>query len=120
MKINKNSWHYRLVESVDVVSLYGRRDICSYTRAVIGTIFILFVDLMLFGMLLAILAKLFYESPVGTATALGVAILGFYLAFRIVRSVDDPKKEPGFVKQAYRSWKDKYCIRVEYVDKEET
>jgi hypothetical protein len=27
---------------------------------------------------------------------------------------DKPKKEPGFIRTAYRGWKDKFCVKVEF------
>lgn len=131
LKFSKNSWHYKLARFGDEFSERNLSDICSYTRAFLwGTfLFLLFVAFMLgiifihgeaIGYVAAMIAQGTFIEP---DTLAGICLM-LYGAFFILclityttKTVCEHKfKEDNFVVNAYHSFKDKYCVRVEVKD----
>lgn len=144
-KINRNSWHYRLLSHYDdnIQWRLSRIDFCAYARAIFGvtvlTIALALIILVLGGCVLfwmydtvRWIASVIYHlgSPTyvltdgSTATwgIVGVIVTAFAFIcscrWLINRYVDWKYnhldgKEPGFIVTAYKSVKDKFCMKVE-------
>lgn len=134
--IDKNSWHYRMMNKCNSDSLWRCHDICAYVRAVMLTIVLLafitttvggFIALTVGDTIAWIAACIslgaFVEFGIGPGIILVLTILitclvGCYQfdEWRKRRSYADP----GAVKLAYMSWKDKYCAKItfDYVQKQ--
>jgi len=138
-----DSWHGRLATFYGPLDDYRLEldgtDICTYVRAVLRggfwasllTIVACFVAAC-FGdfcawLLVGIMHTFVDINPLGGlfgatlfvvvcfALAIGAIIaVGELWAYLIRRSKKAPKSPPGFVKQAYSSWKDKYCFWLEF------
>lgn len=114
----------------NTASLWCCRDICAYVRAVIFTIAMLVFVATLIGGLIALavgdsLAWIaacislgtFVDvgvGPVMVITIVGLIALfnGFYLFDMWLR--DRTYADPGAVRLAYMSWKDKYCAKITF------
>ena len=139
LKFNSKSWHYWLATKIGSYRPWG--DFCSYVRNVLGGLFVAaMLAAIASGILLAIgmeirAAYTCWFTPVCTfgkpeqAIAMGAGILAFIAAaiFGMIQLQDykervrdeihagiRKRKEPGFVKMAYRSIKEKTCFRVEF------
>jgi hypothetical protein len=127
-------WDYNLDCATD--------DICRYRKHVLAAMFIL----TLFAAVIALIGTIFFHVVFGIVfsliygawlfTVLGEATLlvlsitgavtgGFHLvnkaivAYRHHKAGRVVREKPiGFVKQAYKSWRDKYCVPVKFVDAE--
>ena len=121
-ELKKKSWHY-WIANFGEERVYESTDICSYIRYVIkgGLLFLLVASVGIFlgGSLLFSIGNLFgwlflgYELEKVTFTTFSViilfgALIGFFLGKEAIE-----QSEPGFVRLAYRSWKDKFCAKVE-------
>ena len=134
--IDKNSWHYRLLDKLD---FYVAPDICSYTRKVLGALFLVGLmacfSLYILGALTNIaiwlvvcLQHSVWFQPEPWALGTTIAVLGFVFIIGIVlgavwiaetntkrkirrRNNNEPD---GFVTEAYKSFKDKVCYRVDF------
>lgn len=141
MDIDRNSWHYKLASFFGFHSDYYMdaycSDICSYTRKIImNTGITIVLALISFGLLyviadcLAWLAAGLIEhfvmanfwSVVFMAIVVVILVLAAILFF--VERIKDffssrPMKErqPSFVAEAYRAMKDRYCVKLEFKDK---
>lgn len=134
--IDKNSWHYKTMLKFNSYSLWRCQDICAYVRAVLITILLLgltaatiggFIALV-FGDTIAWVAACFMMGTIVDVgigpivlmllTSISVIFVGYYRVDTWMkdRSYDDP----GAVKLAYMSWKDKYCAKItfDYVQKQ--
>ena len=126
-ELKKNSWHYRLANfGSDRVCLHS--DICTYIRSVmIGAFWfaaVLAVGLFFAGCTLFAIGNLFswlflgYELAQVTISIgmiyFSVTLMFAYLYGREVVQYKIRDGEPGFVRLAYRSWKDKFCAKVEF------
>lgn len=131
LKFSKNSWHYKLARFGDEFSERNLSDICSYTRAFLwGTfLFLLFVTFMLgiifihgeaIGYVAAMIAQGTFIEPdtlAGICLILYGALFTIWFFTRAFIIVTEHKfKEDNFVVNAYHSFKDKYCVRVEVKD----
>lgn len=129
--LSNAAWHFRLANyGAKRIWVEGGSDICEYTRAVFAGSFLLLLAVIA-GALAATWVGLslfnLYEVAVGVAmlelhTALFLfmmGILGFFIG--VAMGVDwyhsrpeKPPVEPGFVKLAYRKFKNKTCVRLEF------
>lgn len=129
-ELSTNSWHYKLANFGDRRAGYDEDDICSYTRAVLaGGFWFLVTALFLIGMgsfyvfaVMNFLGWMFLGYFLEPATVL---LLGFTVALIVSvagavmyrewndNRVDEPSDaEPGFIRLAYRRFKEKTCARV--------
>lgn len=132
LTFNKNSWHL-WVANFGTKREWGTTDICSYTRSFLKGLF--FLTLTTIGVLFVVFGtgNMLYEFFTADklsefagifATIYGIILL-FILGGTCVWLYRDyfvpwmyekfPKKEtpPGFVKQAYTSFKEKTCWRID-------
>lgn len=131
LKFSKNSWHYKLARFGDEFSERDLSNICSYTRAFLWgtllfslfTVFILGIVVMhgeAIGYVAAMIAQGTFIEP---DTLAGICLMLYIAAFTLgliiyaTRTVCEHEfKEDNFVVNAYHSFKDKYCVRVEVKD----
>lgn len=131
--LKHDSWHFWLANFGErrVYASHGT-DICSYVRSVlIGTFWFLFVATIGVGLAVVALASfingigwllfgyeleeyargffIFFGSLIGMA----VLLLGSVFTKETIENKLQEAK-PGFVRLAYRSWKDKFCAKVEF------
>ena len=136
--INRKSWHYRLASYYATTCDRELTDICAYTRKVlIGAFFALLLTAIggaLAGTLGCFLAWLLswlvtgflILLPTGAipatillfAVSVGFTFAGFKWGFNKLAGLmsrgTKVAKQPGFLKLSYRSFKDKYCIKVSF------
>jgi len=143
LKFNKKSWHYKLAavagytpqsvwneETEEWVEKGG--DICSYS-VYVGKWFLLaafcimfiysviyFAIQFLFGVVFSIMYMTMLFSNAGL---FGFFIFSFFSALAIIVMIIDwttkatqktLKKPDSFISNAYRAWKDKFCVRIEF------
>jgi hypothetical protein len=140
LNFNKNSWHYRLATKVgDFDEEDG--DFCSYVRNVTLGVFLSAMMVTMISIILYAIGREFYAAytcwftPVCTfgnfekAVALTVAIAAgvVFTIFMLVWNSNRRRRireeiylgrrmapQPGFVKTAYKSIKEKTCFKVEF------
>lgn len=125
-ELKKKSWHYWLA-NFGGERVYTHTDICAYIRYVMyGTFFLMLVAAFLAtlsGATLFAIGNLFswlflgYQLHDITQVIFGI-LVGFSLMIAVMAAkahynVNVRDSEPGFVRLAYRSWKDKFCARIE-------
>jgi hypothetical protein len=134
--LDSNSWHFKLANYGEVRIWDDEpTDICEYTRAVLKGatslvalgLFFTFVAVWSGASLYNIFELLFLGSEkvypwtgffIGLCIATLIAVVyGAFKAWRENRRMDVPEPEPGFVKLAYRKFKDKTCARIEFKKK---
>ncbi len=135
LRFDYDSWHYRFTSRFTQIGYHQKPiDLCSYVRA--------FFAATLFATLLATLAtcvafalvhvvlgigfSLFYglfifsELAYGTMIFIGGCLIYAAIYFTVgwIRKRRNlalyNEKPDGFVVNAYKSWKDKFCVRVEF------
>lgn len=143
MIIKRDSWHYKLVNSL---LDYPKRDLCGYVRQVVWllTVFIALASCLILwcgATGLAVFAKLGISSAgfmilpavlTGLMTIVLLAgivcgpIFGIWYLYERRKSRKEEeeyearingtyvKPEPGFIKSAYKSFKDKTCHFIEF------
>lgn len=135
--VNKNSFHYKLncfmkttVGNVDKRQLEYRlpRDFCSYWRMTFFSALWLTLLFLLVGLLATAIISQVIIAPLTSAIVVGsgLAIVGFVIAMvylmEYLKDSTERKREhreknnipDGIVATKYKSWKQKYCPRVEY------
>lgn len=143
LTLKRNSWHRSLA---DKVGWSGRRDLCSYTSAVLlSLVLMIFAGIILLilsastGAALSWLAAVVQTGFVSQLTTdnysdlavvmgLGImfafGIVGFSIgAWHVVNGFLDfislhklIKSEPGFIVSAYYALKNKTCVRIKFED----
>ena len=132
LKIKKDSWHYKLAKFGDSHGYIPySSDICSYTKHVIWGLllgFMAFVAILAFiyciGDALAFLAVIsvygIWFEPGWPAQVILILIITvglfslFFVIYPIVDNiVNSDSNTDKFVPSAYRSFKNKFCIKVE-------
>lgn len=138
--LNKKSWHYEIAKFAGFSSSDGHDNMCDYSRSlVLGILlgsFLTFaaaaLEVALIEGFMGIAFSLYYWqmmfSDIGVigacviVLALVLTIIGclVYVAdkrrtarYERVRN-GEPAPEPGFIVHAYRGWKEKYCIPIEF------
>ena len=134
LQLNKNSWHYWLTRKYRLLSDYETHDICSYSSIVLGacllTLILFVLSCLGIFMIVAglwVLAGLLFhfsypEILNGFAIMIGVFLLTMlrirYHEWKLNRMFDEDgyriHKPDNFLKHAYQSWKQKFCIKVEF------
>ena len=125
-ELKKKSWHYFLA-NFGSERVYSHTDICAYIRYVIyGTFWFIIMGgagAFFSGCVLFSIGNLFswlflgYElekMTVGVFTMFSAFfMMGLFLVGKDTIQHKMRDGEPGFVRLAYRSWKDKFCAKVE-------
>jgi len=140
--MKKGSWHYLLASITMLGDLeYYDMDICRYTRRVLLGLLILGVAAMLlaflgfmfwnviFGVIFSLIYHQFLFTDLGILTSMIIVVVAVIINVKLfvdkvaawelardLRKMRKAKKPDGFVKVAYKSWKEKYCVRVEFSD----
>jgi hypothetical protein len=138
LTFNTNSLHYQLALLGGLSKYNDDSNICEYTRHVLfGSLFaivigliIAFIGMVLSHMLFAIGFSLVYGILIFTdpaiagfiTTSIGLFWFGMWKLTESAKehrrnAPDEPKKPDGFVKHAYKSWKEKYCVKVEFTNR---
>lgn len=128
--LNQKSWHAELASYDISRSQYGGMaptDICEYTTAILKGLFMISVlgalaviaGVFVIFLTLDIWFYLEYGLEGGIATvfataALVLTILGFTIAGVGKGAHMLSRKNDGFIGHARRSWKEKFCVRVEF------
>jgi hypothetical protein len=135
LRFSETSWHYRLARVGDE---YHRRDlsnICAYTRAVLAGVFcillallaIVIASLFVGDFLAWIAAQMIHWQLIAPAESaivvlcllsLIIAIFIIYLAADNLRNSHD-KISDSFIGASYQSFKERWCARVEIIEKDE-
>ena len=131
LKFSKNSWHYKLARFGDEFECRDLSNICSYTRAFLwGTLLFSLFTMFIFGIVVmhgeaigyiaAMIAQGTFIEPdtfAGVCLMLYCALFTIWFFTRTHIIVTEHKfKEDNFVVNAYHSFKDKYCVRIEVKD----
>lgn len=125
MKIDKKSWHYHVANTYTNFNPYYTQDICSYTRTILLGILnialiILIGSIVSYSMIIDPIFQIFlfndYNSPF---FIVGTTLWGFLLFICFMSGLHSyteyrKDKPSGFVKKAYNSWKNKFCIKLEF------
>jgi hypothetical protein len=140
-KVNRNSWHYRFQDTMEV-DPHWRTNFCSYWRGlviafvlagfttalIVACIGLAAVAASLVGSLIIAIwnhqfAFSFWGSILGGFIGLAViaACVGFWWLIKIrlnkrTESGNVSERQPGVIATKYRSWKDKVCYKVEFYD----
>jgi ABC-type multidrug transport system permease subunit len=140
LTFNKNSWHYLIASMVGYAPYeYGNgheRNICTYSKYVVGGIIVLLVMgagiagfgflffQVFFGIVFSLIYGMWLMSATGEAALIltgffgSIALLGLaWLAHKRRLERDRFHIRPdGFVKNAYKSWKEKFCLKIEFTE----
>lgn len=131
LTFNKSSLHYKLALMGGLSKYRDDTDICSYTRKVLLGMIAVFVCAVIVGalsmflshMAFAIVFSIMYGTVIITEAAiagymmLGTVLIGLLL-YKLIEYKEEhrydvkPRKPDGFMKHAYKSWKEEYCVRV--------
>ena len=121
MNIKKNSWHYRLYETYGC-NPWVPYDICGYTRGVAAGIlavcFLILISSLFGSIIIDFLMWSYINLFVGNLELSGgaftfVIAFGFLLAVTLLKLITDSYiGNDNFLTEAYKSHKDKYCIKV--------
>lgn len=134
MKINRNSWHYRLMLRERKSEFMMPDDLCGYwsylmlllAMYAVACVFYISITIFVLG-ILYIVGFIMYFSVVEYATEFifyfvlpVVAFLLVIFGIKVTPTVvlDRGVSTSGLVKERYRSWKENYCAKVEYVGDE--
>ena len=126
-ELKRKSWHYWLANFAEE-RVWLHADICSYIRSVlVGTFWfsvMAFTASVVAGFVLYAFGNLFSWLFLGyqlsdVTTIVFSTIFGLLLVFVFLISGEKihyklRDSEPGFARLAYRSWKDKFCAKVEF------
>lgn len=145
LTFNKNSWHFLLATKMGHYRPYDREsgygdnaDICTYSRHVMGGLLLLtlaaaaiafagfIVSHILLGIWFSIMLGTWFFSDwaVGAMIVLGIGafVIGMKVAidwqYERRMSSEYRNRPDGFVKHAYKSWKEKYCVQIEFKDEQ--
>ena len=140
--LSKNSWHYKLVTRVTTYGRYGiKGDICEYVRCLLGSILVISVitvlSIAVLDPFVHMILGIGFSVWMGTWFFTDLGILGLIITFvaglvfvirwlveaferrsynrRKERLYGEPKPD-GFIKSAYKSWKGKYCLKIEFAE----
>lgn len=137
LKFSVDSWHYRFIKKYTSTHDSDVQDICAYVRAFIkaGLIVLLILAAVTFasflgtqilvGVAFSLYNWMWIFSPVAEAGMILLTVfssgIGILAGTEYYKQKSDEKrwregpKPDGFVKNAYKSWKGKYCARVEII-----
>ena len=118
VKLNKNSWHYRLCEFVEID--INSSNFCDYFKCVIGSIFIVFALSFLAFILgfvpLYIFINFFILYPIiGVIPLLVYCLFVLFIYLDYKRDTNLDRFYNNIFVSKYRSMKEKYCPGIEWV-----
>ena len=143
LKFNTNSLHYKIANIGGYYRHYDTddnevTDICYYTKKVMIGLFIITIMTALigvvcwllinfsFGVIFSIWTGSWLMNPAGEAVLImsSILITSAILYFGIGKlgqwvrgKIEDSKDKPdGFVHNAYKSWKEKFCAKITFTD----
>ena len=121
MIVNKTSWHYRL--NLALRSEYRMQwslpgDLCSYWRMTIFSLLQVVAMLVILLTLLTV-SVVFWKPILGSIVVVAgfVAIVSTlsFLGSKLVNFLFSRRaKPPGLVRQRYRAWRSRTCVKVTY------
>jgi uncharacterized membrane protein YidH (DUF202 family) len=137
MVLDKKSWHYRLANTYGDYQDWGDgTDMCTYTKHVLRGLFLVIATTTVAGAVTGVMFDTFVawiawmlfigewvdptlETFKGFLIIFGLVamimgIAGYVKAKEHLRRKYPTSQGAPFVVQAYRSWKDKYCVRVTF------
>lgn len=137
LQFSRDSWHYKLA-SFTGFSWASSEDqnLCSYLRHVLFGLFTALIVTAMFGVVAFVVAHMvlgvwfsilmgqwFFSEWGGAGVLLCSIGLGATFMMNLPRMIyavvnrakADHKKPDGFVVNAYKSWKGKYCLPVEII-----
>jgi hypothetical protein len=130
-KVSKDSWHYKLLSrsTYDIPT-----DICSYTRKLFGTLFLICGVVSIVGFVVAFYCysgyvffdwllfngqwdqiNVFFLMLTGMVSVVVSAVVG---KEKLSDFFNSEIRTPSFIREAYSAFKNKHCIKLEFVDKE--
>lgn len=133
LTFDKRSWHYAIAKFGGFNS-WSDQDLCTYTRKFMKGLFGAFLigclialvgfglSHLLLGIIFSIIAGAWVTTEIGIVFGMVLSIMaGFIVVGTSVEKYRDnqeskPQKPDGFVKNAYRGWKDKFCVKINVVD----
>lgn len=145
LTFNKRSWHFWLATKVASYSPatsdeeYGgdSADVCTYSRAVAigllvlsivvlsGTFFAYVIIHTILGIYFSVMLEQWFFSEWGDAGVIllgcGLVTYGVYTIVKVwvkfnERPATRSATHDGFIRNAYKSWKEKFCVPVKFVD----
>ena len=141
LNFNKNSIHFRLANMYDDFDCNDDHDLCSYTKYVLCgfvlSMIILFFGTIVWYILVSTVLGIIFSLAYGVllfnqAGFLGAVVIAFLLFLSLVtfgkyiyrkyrnsknknnKELGLPPKPDGFLVNAYKGWKEKYCVRVTF------
>ena len=130
MVIDKKSWHYHIIYTyTSVVNSREISDSCSYIKKllvgilnifIIITMFVFFIYTMVVDPLLWVIVTGDFNienfpSFSKTGITLWFCLLFTFFIIPIIHYTQNNSDKPdGFVKKAYKSWKNKVCVKLEF------
>lgn len=130
--INTKSWHYWFATVMGDFSRYDiTSDICTYTRSIfLGMLLTFLLSFLVFIGFILPVGNLIYCLFIWKINSLAIGAIAFlvtimlmallfklssiYYKYKSHHSVIEENKPDNFIKQAYASWKNKFCIKVEF------
>lgn len=117
MKLNRNSWHYKLNDFIIKDGLRESKypDFCSYFWRTVGSV-LLTICFVALAALVVTLVVICWELVL---FLIGTVILLFSI-FAFAKFVSDKVEgkiqstEPGFLRASYRKFRDKTCHKLEW------
>lgn len=149
LTFNKNSWHFWLATRIadyhpphkfdDDDKFYGDSgDICTYTKYVLGAIVLSTICIILgiaitaligtllshlmLGIIFSLITGTFFFTEIGVASlivAFSWCLYGLIIWISNRKIIESKNKSDGFIQHAFRSWKHKFCVQINFVDKSE-
>lgn len=140
LKFNTDSWHYKFIFRFTDYDAYWNPDIdlCSYVRLFFKAMFVaacvlvgvtlasaIGVDIVL-GIVFSLIHGMIIFSPLASIALCVIGIITCAILLMVTwefvgRTISErrdariERNEPdGFVGNAYKSWKDKYCAKIEF------
>ena len=140
--INRKSWHYYLATKVAAYSpnwdySVGEEsdDICRYRSHVLGAILLIILAICAFygvafaavQLSFAIVFSLLYHAWLFSSFAeamlmvivllsVGAGICFLLDRLKAYRKHKEIERPDGFVKHAYKSWREKYCVKIKFTE----
>lgn len=144
---NTDSWHYKFAKWGGYNQNLHGSDICAYTRRVLLSFFfaaLIFLGIVVaafavvdivFGLIFSIIAGAWIMGEVGSFTLVVVSIIMVLVGCFCLSEYIKEKRcearerrynknrnkvvEDSFLIHAYKSWKEKYCVKIKFVGKTE-
>jgi len=136
-----NSWHYKFAKWAGYRPYGDRLDICSYSRRItfafiligfllaVGYVVTYALVHMLFGLVFSLLAGMWIMTIPGEIALFVISVLTAVFTFfwllevarvkmenrRERRRNEHVNKPDGYIKHAYKGWKEKYCSKIKFV-----